>query len=125
MRIGSGRPAPLAGGAVTTIKTSREIDRVFRDGARVSHPLITAIGAISPAEAAGAGRVAFIAGKKVGGAVRRNRAKRVMREACRRTGGPWAGWDIALVARAETGASGASELEAALSALVRRLGAAS
>lgn len=110
---------------MTTIKTSREIDRVFRDGARVSHPLITVIGATSPAEAPAGGRVAFIAGKKVGGAVARNRAKRVMREACRHAGGPWRGWDVALLARKETGGANVAEVEAAVRTLARRLGAAS
>ena len=45
------------------------------------------------------GRVAFIAGKKLGNAVWRNRAKRRMREACRAVGGPFSGYDIAFVAR--------------------------
>lgn len=46
-----------------------------------------------------AGRVAFIAGKKLGNAVWRNRAKRRMREACREVGGPFPGYDVAFVAR--------------------------
>ena len=45
------------------------------------------------------GRVAFIAGKKLGNAVWRNRAKRRMREACRQAGGPFPGYDVAFVAR--------------------------
>ena len=45
------------------------------------------------------GRVAFIAGKKLGNAVWRNRAKRRMREACREVGGPFPGYDVAFVAR--------------------------
>ena len=45
------------------------------------------------------GRVAFIAGKKLGGAVWRNRAKRRMRSVCRGLGGSFPGWDVAFVAR--------------------------
>ena len=45
------------------------------------------------------GRVAFIAGKKLGNAVWRNRAKRRMRAICRQVGGPFPGYDVAFVAR--------------------------
>lgn len=45
------------------------------------------------------GRVAFIAGKKLGNAVWRNRAKRRMRALCREVGAPFEGYDIAFVAR--------------------------
>ena len=48
------------------------------------------------------GRVAFIAGKKLGNAVWRNKAKRRMREACRSVGGPFPGYDVAFVARKGT-----------------------
>ena len=48
------------------------------------------------------GRVAFIAGKKLGNAVWRNKAKRRMREACRAVGGPFNGYDVAFVARKNT-----------------------
>lgn len=42
----------------------------------------------------------FVAGKKLGNAVLRNRCKRVLRAACMRAGGPWPGFDVALVSRA-------------------------
>lgn len=45
-------------------------------------------------------RLGFVAGKKVGNAVQRNRAKRRMREAARRVDLP-SGFDIVLVATAE------------------------
>ena len=45
------------------------------------------------------GRVAFIAGKKLGGAVWRNRARRRMRETCREVGGPFRGYDVIFIAR--------------------------
>ena len=45
------------------------------------------------------GRVAFIAGKKLGNAVWRNAAKRRMRAVCHELGGPWDGYDVVFVAR--------------------------
>ena len=48
------------------------------------------------------GRVAFIAGKKQGNAVWRNRAKRRMRSICQDIGAPYSGYDIAFVARKTT-----------------------
>jgi ribonuclease P protein component len=50
--------------------------------------------------APGADRVAVIAGKRVGGAVQRNRARRVLREAWRRVEQTATGCDAVLVARA-------------------------
>ena len=45
------------------------------------------------------GRVAFIAGKKLGNAVWRNRAKRRMRSICFALGGPFPGYDVVFIAR--------------------------
>ena len=45
------------------------------------------------------GRVAFVAGKKLGNAVWRNRAKRRMRALCRDLNGPFPGYDVVFVAR--------------------------
>ena len=56
------------------------------------------------------GRVAFIAGKKLGNAVWRNSAKRRMREACRSVGGPFSGYDVAFVARKRVTESSYNEL---------------
>ena len=50
--------------------------------------------------APGADRVAVIAGKRVGGAVQRNRARRVLREAWRQVEHTATGRDAVLVARA-------------------------
>ena len=44
------------------------------------------------------GRVAFIAGKKLGNAVWRNRAKRRMRALCRDLNGPFPGYDVIFLA---------------------------
>ena len=45
------------------------------------------------------GRVAFIAGKKLGNAVWRNAAKRRMRALCRDLNGPFPGYDVIFLAR--------------------------
>jgi len=45
------------------------------------------------------GRVAFIAGKKLGNAVWRNRAKRRMRAICRDLKKTWPGYDVVFLAK--------------------------
>jgi ribonuclease P protein component len=106
---------------VETIRSSREIDEIFRRGSRHAHPLLLML--VTPsARGPETGRVSFVAGRRVGPAVARNRAKRVLREAARRAGAPWAGADVVLVARAETGSAGVTELDAAVMRLLARAG---
>jgi ribonuclease P protein component len=66
----------------------------------------------------------FVAGKKLGGAVMRNRCKRVLREAVRRAGGPWDGHDIALVARAKAATAMPADLDTSLREGLRKAGVA-
>lgn len=90
-----------------TIKSSAEISDLFASGMRVKSAYFTLI--IGEAKEKGKtekvkqhgreGRVAFIAGKKLGGAVWRNAAKRRMRALCRDMGGPWAGYDVIFLAK--------------------------
>lgn len=63
----------------------------------------------------------FVAGRKLGNAVVRNRCKRVMREAARRGGAPWAGKDVALMARVGTATAAPDELDAAVRRLLAQL----
>jgi ribonuclease P protein component len=105
-----------------TIKSSREIDNVFREAKRSAHPLIIVLVTSTPEGRGRTGRVAFIAGKKLGNAVIRNRSKRVLREAARRCKGPWEGYDILLIARPSTRDAASEELETALQAQLSRLG---
>jgi ribonuclease P protein component len=107
---------------VGTIKSSREIDAVFREAKRSAHPLIIVLAAQTPERRGRVGRVAFIAGKKLGNAVVRNRSKRVLREAARRCEGPWNGYDVLLVARPTTRDAACKELDTALRAQLVRLG---
>jgi ribonuclease P protein component len=107
---------------MSTIKSTREIDTIFRTATRVAHPTLIALIARTPEGRGRSGRVAFIAGKKLGGAVLRNRSRRVLREAARRAGAPWPGQDVALIARSETAKATVAELDAALSSILSRAG---
>jgi ribonuclease P protein component len=105
-----------------TIKSPREIDRIFREARRVAHPHIVALVARTPEGRGLHGRVAFVAGRRIGGAVQRNRAKRVLREAARRTEFAREGYDVVLIARERTGRCSAGELDAALRTIAERAG---
>ena len=105
-----------------TIKSSREIDKVFLESRRAAHPLLIALVAPTPEGRGPQGRVAFIAGKRLGGAVLRNRCKRVMRAAVRRTAGPWAGQDVLLIARPKTASASTEALDSALISVLARAG---
>jgi len=107
---------------MSTIKSTREIDTIFRTATRVAHPLLIALVARTPKERGRSGRVAFIAGKKLGGAVLRNRCRRVLRETVRRSGGPWASYDITLISRPGTATAAPAQLDAALSSIISRAG---
>lgn len=106
---------------VRTIRSSTEVEEVFREGSRVSHPLVIALIRKTPERRGPQGRVAFIAGKRLGGAVTRNRAKRVLRSAARRAGAPWTGVDTVLIARPETAVSSEKQLDEALVRLGERI----
>ena len=82
-----------------TIKSGREISTIFTDGRRYNTPYITILVSRNANQHDREGRVAFIAGKKLGGAVWRNRAKRRLRGVCYEVGGPFPGWDVVLIAR--------------------------
>jgi len=109
---------------MSTIKSSREIDAIFRESQRAADPLVIALVAPTPERRGPEGRVAFVAGKKLGNAVHRNRAKRVMRASVARVGGPWPGWDVVLIARPATGAAEGNTLDAAVAKVTRRIGGA-
>ncbi|MBR5259344.1 MAG: ribonuclease P protein component [Eggerthellaceae bacterium] len=89
-----------------TVKSSLEISNLFTSGRRLKTPYLTFIvGKQEDGNEVGIrqhgrhGRVAFIAGKKLGNAVWRNAAKRRMRAICRDLGGPWPGYDVIFLAK--------------------------
>lgn len=107
---------------MSTIKSAREIDRIFRSSVRVSSPLLIALVAKTPEGRGLEGRVAFIAGKRLGGAVTRNRSKRLLRAACRAAGGPWPGLDIVLIATPATTKASSVDLAPSFDRLAKKLG---
>ena len=82
-----------------TIKSSTEISSLFKRGTRLDSPCITILVDTQTEGHGPTGRVAFIAGKKLGGAVWRNKAKRRMREIAREAGAPWDGYDVVFIAK--------------------------
>ena len=69
----------------------------------------------------GTGLVAFVAGRRVGGAVSRNRARRILRAAWREFA-PWVvdGYDVVLVARASIAGARSNELVAEVEQVLLR-----
>lgn len=107
---------------MSTIKSSREIDVMFRSAKRSAHPLVIALAAKTPSQRGQVGRVAYVAGRKLGGAVLRNRCRRVLRESARRCGAPWASWDVVLIARPGTATAVPSALDEAVRTVLTRAG---
>lgn len=85
-----------------TIKSSAEITNLFNEGRRVGTKDLTLIALRNGKQHGHCGRAAFIAGKKLGNAVWRNRAKRRMRALCQAVGGPVPGYDIVFLAKKST-----------------------
>jgi ribonuclease P protein component len=99
---------------------SSDIQRVRRTGKSFAHPLLVLVAARGEPPAK---RVAFSVGKRVGGAVVRNRAKRRLREAIRPLLGSLAeGWDLLLIARAGADKAEFSDLAGAVRSLLQKAG---
>lgn len=103
-----------------TIKSRRDFERVFSRGRRLNDALVRMRVLARDDEVAG--RVAFVAGKRLGNAVYRNRCKRVLREAAREVGLPQDGYDVVLLATERTHDSSPERVGAAMRGLVRRAG---
>ncbi|MDR2196965.1 MAG: ribonuclease P protein component [Coriobacteriales bacterium] len=103
-----------------TITSSEEISDLFRTARKNVSPNLLVLIATQPEGRDRRGRVAFIAGKRLGNAPGRNRAKRVMRQAARQAGLPRDGYDIALVARTETKDASSQELAGELRRILER-----
>lgn len=83
-----------------TIKSRADFERVFARGRRLGSKLVRV--RILDVEGGHGGRVAFVAPKRLGNAVFRNRCKRVLREAARESGLPLEGCDVIMLATRET-----------------------
>lgn len=100
------------------LKSESDVQRVWRQGASWSHPLM-----ILRARPNGLpqSRVAFVVSKKVGGAVARNRAKRLMREAIRaKFLETVQGYDLVLIGRHSIPRASFVEVASAVDELLRR-----
>ena len=82
-----------------TIKSSKEITRLFKEGKRLNTKDLTLIVLRNEKQHGQHGRAAFVAGKKLGNAVWRNRAKRRMRAVCKDVNGPFEGYDVIFLAK--------------------------
>lgn len=110
---------PAPGPGYERLRSSREVSSTLRSGRRRAgrFSVVHATDHDLPVT-----RLTVVASKKVGSAVRRNRAKRLLREAARRQQwGP--GQDVVLVARASTPTAHLDDVVADLEAATRQLGA--
>lgn len=96
-------------GARKRLKRREDFERAYREGRRVESPFFVAF---VRSTGLGSLRVGVVASRRVGGAVARNRAKRLLREAFRKAY-PVAtvSADVVLVARRGTGSAGYVEVE--------------
>jgi ribonuclease P protein component len=102
------------------LTSATDFKRVRRDGRSYAHPLAVLL--ISPNHRT-SNRYGFLAGRSVGGAVERNRAKRRLREALRSALPTQAvGWDVVLIARKGVNRAGWGELQAAVRELLGESG---
>ena len=103
---------------MSRLKANSDFQRVRREGRSWSHSLVVLI---ASANNLAETRVGIAAGKSVGGAVKRNRAKRRLREAIRLAAPSLAsGWDVVLVARPALPEAAWPEVVSALSQLIGR-----
>lgn len=101
-----------------TIKSKRDFESVFSRGRRLNDALLR-VRVLDVGEGR-EGRMAFVAARRLGCAVYRNRCKRVLREASRSLGLPMEGYDIILFATQATHDSSPSDVAVSLGRLLER-----
>lgn len=100
------------------LSRSTDFKRVRRKGKSYAHPLIVLVAIENQLSKT---RVGVTAGKSVGNAVKRNRAKRLIREAARGLHPRMApGWDLVIIARSPILQVKMLQVHAALEKLLRR-----
>jgi ribonuclease P protein component len=98
------------------IRRRADFERAYAEGERARGRFLTVV--VRPTDLPVA-RLGIAASKKLGGAVRRNRAKRLLREVFRRNK-PAPGYDIVVIPRPELLDAELSSLEADYRAALRR-----
>ena len=102
------------------LRARADFERVRREGRSWSHQLLVLVACPN---ASGLTRVGVAAGKRVGSAVGRNRAKRLLREAMRQYyPRVQAGWDLILIARVAIVPVKMQDVAAALESVLRQAG---
>ncbi|QOY60654.1 ribonuclease P protein component [Thermophilibacter immobilis] len=104
-----------------TIKSKQEFEEVFSRGKRLNDSLLRI--RVAPCDEGTPGRVAFVAAKRIGNAVFRNRCKRVLREAARMSSLPQDGYDVILFSTRRTHDSSPEQVSGSLRKLLGRGGA--
>ena len=102
------------------LRLTNETDfrRVRRNGQSYAHPLAVLIANPNKLDST---RFGVMAGKTLGGAVKRNRAKRRLREALRQMAPELkSGWDVVLIARRALNEADWESLKTAVESLLRR-----
>jgi ribonuclease P protein component len=98
------------------LRSSQDIVRALKQGRSWATPFLVLR---SAANGLSMTRFGFVVSRRVGGAVVRNRVKRRLREAARRTP-VQEGWDLVFIAREPAASADYRSLEAAMGALLRR-----
>lgn len=97
---------------------STDFKRVRNAGKSYAHPLVVLVASPSAEETL---KVGVTAGRSVGGAVERNRAKRLLREAMRLLiPGVRTGWDLILIARKPLASASFDQVQSTLLQLMQR-----
>ena len=102
------------------LRRTKDVQRTFRDGTSWAHPLLRLVAYPNGLSLT---RVGVTASRRVGGAVARSRAKRLLRESARRLYGRiGSGWDVMLVARPDLLGKKQQQIEEALASLLEEAG---